>query len=303
MKPSNRDIVAKADIAVSDLVADGGYLNPEQSSKFLEMVYDEPTLLRDVRRVSMAGPIKNIDKIGFASRIMRAAPRSGIPLDAADRAKATTDQVVLTTKEAICEVNIPYDVLEDNIEKGGLEGTIMRMMAARAAVDLEELLVKGDTASADAYLALQDGALKLAATHALDAQGGAIGKAVFKAAMKEMPSKYRNNPSTLRFYISPNAEVDYRDTLADRQTATGDALVEGVRPVFAFGSPVRACAALANSQLLYTNPQNLIMGVQRQIMVETDKDIRARVLIIVMTMRLAIAVEEVDAIVKTTNIG
>ena len=41
---------------------------------------------------------------------------------------------------------------------------------------------------------------------------------------------------------------------------------------------------------------------QRQIQVETDKDIRSREIIIVLTLRAALGIEEEDASVKYTNI-
>ncbi|MFP9167082.1 phage major capsid protein, partial [Enterococcus faecalis] len=79
--------------------------------------------------------------------------------------------VNLSTKEVIAEVNITYDTLENNIEKDGLQNTIMQMIAERAAVDIEELLVNGDTSSSDSYLAQLDGIRKQATSHIVDAAG------------------------------------------------------------------------------------------------------------------------------------
>ena len=47
----------------------------------------------------------------------------------------------------------------------------------------------------------------------------------------------------------------------------------------------------------------LIFGIQRQISLEFDKNISERVYIVVLTARVAVQVEETDAIVKYTNIG
>ena len=57
------------------------------------------------------------------------------------------------------------------------------------------------------------------------------------------------------------------------------------------------------SKGLYVDPLNLIFGIQRKVTIEFDKDIRARVYIIVLTCRIACAVEETDAVVAYTNIG
>lgn len=303
---SQRDIVSKTDLAVSNLRDNGGYLNPEQAGAFIRMVQDEPTVLKEARAVPMNSPKMEINKLGFGSRILKPAPAGGTALAAADRSAVTPSKLTLQTSELIAEVQIPYDVLEDSIERGGIEATIMQQISARAAIDLEEWFLKADTASSDPYLALQDGIMKRVSSNVYDATSTPISKAVFKGAVKAMPPKYFRNPNDFRFYCSFSNEFDYRDTLADRQGANGDFLVEGVRNVGAYGVPVRPAAmfsgTLANNGLL-TIPQNLIWGVQRQISIETDRDIRARAIIIVMTLRAAIGIEEETACVKIINIG
>ena len=165
MKASQRSIVEKADIAVSNLISCGGYLNPMQSNAFIRMLIEQPTLLKQIRTVPMNSPTMQINKIGFTSRLLKAAPTSGSYLAAGDRSRPSTEQVNLKTSEILAEVHIPYDVLEDNIERGSLEDTIMALIAERASRDLEELIISGDENSGDAYLALMDGILILAYRH------------------------------------------------------------------------------------------------------------------------------------------
>ena len=50
---NQRTIVEKADLTVANLVTNGGHLQEEQVQTFLRMVKDEPTILREARRVSM----------------------------------------------------------------------------------------------------------------------------------------------------------------------------------------------------------------------------------------------------------
>jgi hypothetical protein len=54
---------------------------------------------------------------------------------------------------------------------------------------------------------------------------------------------------------------------------------------------------------LYTDPLNLIFGIQRQISLEFDKDISARVYIIVLTCRVDYKVEQAEGIVAYENIA
>ena len=305
MKASNRSIVEKADLAVSDLISDGGYLNPIQANTFIRMLIEQPTLLKQIRTVPMSGPRMEINKIGFSERILRKAPVSGTALAPNLRSKPTTDKVELITSEVIAEVHIPYDVLEDNIERGTLESTIMSLIAERAALDLEELLLLGDTVSGDEYLALKEGVLEQCISHVVDYRAAPhlVNKALFKAGIKAMPNKYLRNRAAMRFYVSPHAEIEYADSLATRETPLGDQKVVKWTPNYAFGVPVEPAALMPNDKGIFTYPKNIIWGVQRQIMIETDRDIRARVLIVVLTLRIDIKFEEEDAAVKILGIN
>jgi len=307
MKPDNRDIVEKADLAVSNLISTGGYLNPIQANTFIRMLIEQPTIVGDIRVVPMNAPTMELNKIGFGQRILKKAPSSGTALDASDRSKPTTDKVTLTTKEVMAEVHIPYDVLEDNIERGALEDTIMAMIAERASLDIEELVLLGDTdlGVADPYLDLLDGILKQSISHQVDfsATRPQISKAVFKAGLKAMPNKYMRNRAAMKFYVSPNAEIEWLDSIANRETALGDNKVVTFVPTPAYGIPVDSAALMPDQNYVLTYPKNIILGVQRQIMIETDRDIRTRVLIVVLTMRLDLVFEEEDAVVTCIGLN
>lgn len=300
---NNRDIVAKADIAVSNLIADGGYLNADQSAKFIQMLIDEPTIINQARVVQMNSPRKRIEKIGFGSRILNVAPSSGTSLAAGRRSRPDLDLLTMTTTELLAEVWIPYDVLEDNIEKGGLEDTIMSMIVTRTSLDLEELLILGNTSSSDTYLATMDGILELTPTRNIYEAGGVtnITRTLFKTAMQMMPTRYLRNRALMRFFTSHNVEMEYRDSLAGRATGLGDNLHQTFNPVFAYGTQLVPCALMPDDRFWFSYPNNIVFGVQREITIEADRDIRRRVLIIVLTLRIAIALEEPTAAVIIQN--
>lgn len=313
--PSNEQLVNKADLALSDLSSDGGLLNPEQTDTFIQTLIDSPTIINAARVVTMGAPQKKINKIGFGSRVLRKAV-SATALDAADRAKPDLGQVTLTTKEVIAEIHLPYDVLEDNIEggnitagmtstgAGGLQSTLVKLLGERAALDLEELAVLGDTSHAtDDYLALCDGFLKRADQHIVDVQGATLTKDAFKAAIKAMPDKYLRVRSDLDFFVSVDQETEYRDTVANRVTGLGDSALVSASQLNVFGSPILPAPMMPNAKAIYTNPNNLIFGIQRKVNIEYDKDIRARKFIVVLTARIDFQIEETDAVVQIQNIG
>lgn len=314
---TNQEIIQKADLALADLAA-GGALNPEQSTAFIRTMISQPTILAQSRVVPMGSSQRKISKVGFGSRILRKAVAS-TALAADKRAKPDFGQIELNTKEVIAEIHLPYDVIEDNIERGlinaagpnsapvpvmgGFKDTLISMIAERAALDLEELALLGDSAHAtDDYLALLDGYLKLITTNVVDATGETNLRTIFKNGIKAMPDQYLRNRSALKNLISVDNETEYRDVLAVRETTLGDGVIQGNIPVYAYGVPVEAAALMPSTGGILTFPQNMIFGIQRNISIEVDKDIRSRVFIVVLTARVDFQIEQEDACVKYTNI-
>ena len=314
MKARHRTIVERADIAVSNLITDGGYLQPEQANAFIDLVLTQPTILKQCRTVRMGAPQMQINKIGFYDRILKNAPESGTALAANDRAKPTTSKILLTTKEVIAEVQIPYDVLEDNIEKASLEEHIMRLISERVAVDLEERIICGNTAHPTIpELTLFDGIIKQISSAPENnrfsagnvyAESTAISPTVCKNMIKMIPPKYFRVPRDYRLWMSFKNEMDLRDSFAASRAYSGggDRYVLDDAAITMYGVPVEANAWIPNNNVILTHPKNLIFGVQRQIMVETDKDIRLRSLVIVLTMRIDFKIEEPEACCVATGI-
>lgn len=321
---NNLSLLQKADLAIADLQSGGGELAPEEGATFIRKLIKSPTLLSQIRVVEMTSPQRKINKIGFGSRILRKAT-SGVALTQSQRSKPTTEQIELNTKEQIAEVRLPYDVLEDNIEHaeaanneasntgpGGLRQTLIDLIAERAALDLEELALLADTdytnggdADDQAYLSQLDGFLALAADegHVVDMEGATVSKTAFKRGMKAMPDQYLRRRGEMKHFVSVDQEIEYRDTLADRGTGMGDQYTSGDLPARAYGSTVEAVMLMPDDKGLFTHPKNMIMGIQRRVSMEFDKDITARVYIIVLTCRVDYQIEETDAVVYYDNFG
>lgn len=321
---TNSTLLAKADLALADLTANGGELQPEEGASFVRKLLIQPTLLARVRTVEMNASKRKINKIGFGSRILRKAT-TGVALTAAQRSKPTTEQIELSTKEQIAEVRLPYDVLEDNIERataannensnsgpGGLRDTLITLIAERAALDLEELAIRGDTAYVNAgdpddqaYLSQLDGFVKQAGDsgNVVDFGGAVIDRSLFKQGVKAMPDQYLRNKGSLGHMISMDNETEYRDARATRETGLGDQTVQGDNAMRVFGSPIVPVSLMPEDKGIFCDPRNLIFGIQRQVSMEYDKDITSRVYIIVLTTRIDFKIEETDATVQYTNIG
>jgi hypothetical protein len=307
-----REVLQRADISLSDLTSNGGLLQPEQADSFIDLVLEQPTIMREIRVQRMTAPTMRINKIGFASRIMKAASQTGGADDdgtntrhlaAADRSEPTTSKIELTSKEVMAEVHLPYEVLEDNIERGDLETHLMRLIAERAALDLEEWIVKADTASGDDYLALQDGLLKSATSNVVDVLNAGPTPDMYRDAQLAMPQKFLRNLSSMRFYNTVADTIRYRSNVAARATGYGDSALQTAGELVGFGVPIRAVPQMTADFGLFTFPQNIIFGIQRAIMVETERDIRARTLVVVLSTRIDVVYEDETAVVKLININ
>lgn len=314
---TTNELIERADMVMADLSAGGGILQPIQSKQFIDMVLDEPTMLPQCRVVRMAGPEVWISRIGIGQRILRAANNAaglgaedsganGRYVAKADRSKATSTKIILRDSEVIAEVRLTYEQLEDNIEGQSLETHIMRLIAQQAALDLEEWALWADTGSGDAFMALQDGWMKRCTAHIADNLGSGVSPDLFVNALLALPQKYLKYLPQMRGFISLANTLRYRQKVSQRQTGYGDAAMQDAIPLTAQGlklegAPMMAADTIGASGLV-TFPKNLIFGIRRDISVETDKDIRSREYIIVLTMRAGTQVDDTDATVKLINI-
>ena len=239
---SNEELVRKA-VVTTDALAASGKLNPAQSDKFIDYVIDETVLKNNARVIKFRNEQLDIDKIGIGTRV--AFPKAEAQ-DPGLRRGVNTSKVTLEPKEIIVPFEIGDLFREVNIEGEKVEDHIIKLMATQLANDLEELYVTGDKLGhailegdykdggstslyvKDKYLALVNGWVKLAqGGHVVDAAGANIGLSIFGRMIRAMPTKFRRNKSTLRWYLSPDLMQLYREKLTTRATALGDSVAGG----------------------------------------------------------------------------
>lgn len=310
---TNRSILEKADAALADISGANGVLAPAQAQKFIRLLVKESKMMSLATVTPLRSPKQRINKIRFPGRVLRAG-QEATPLSTGDRVKPTFTNVEHDAKLFKASVRIPYEMLEDNIEGDGLRDTIMSTMSEAIARDMDELIISGDTASSDPFLAQFDGILKLATSNTVNAADTNLAKAHLKNLMKMMPSEYLRQKEKLRFLTSVDAEIDYRDTLADRLTVGGDkalaAAGESTASVGYSGIPVIDIPMFPENigtgnhctAVIFTDPKNIDVGVWREVTFETDKDIDAGVLIVVARLRMDVVYQEESAVVKGYNV-
>ncbi len=306
----NMTLLQKADLVLNDLLTDGGLLQPSQAKRFIRIMIEESKLLGSVQMVPMKGPKHLLENSRFATRILRPG-NEATALAIGDRAKPDLGKVELSSELFKAEVRLNNEVLEDSIERGELRNTIMTQMGEAIARDWEEVVIQGNTAGGFASndpRNVLDGILKQAVTNLVAGGSVSLAKAVLRDMQKSMPNEFLRNKTKLRYFTSMDAEVDYGDSLGDRATIGGDAWLARDIPLAYKGIQVIPIPKFPEdlstdeTNVILTDPKNIAVGIQRKIKVETDKDISAGELIIVVTLRGDVKYEFEKAVVKATAV-
>lgn len=307
-KTDNRTILAKADLALSDLTS-AGVLQPAQAARFIQIAIDWSAVMDRATVRPMRAPREFLEKIQFGSRIMRAGAEA-TPVAEVDRARPDLSKVELDARLFKAEVDLSDEVLEDSIERGTLRNTVMQLMAERSALDIDEVLVNGNTGSTDPFLAQFNGILAQSTSNVVAAGGVPLNKSILRDMIKAMPKPFLRRKRDLVFFTSVDAELDYRDTLADRIGDLSDrALQEDIEtrygaipvasvPVF----PENLGGGTNETNVVLADPSNIVVGMWRRIKMETDKLVRDGVLIIVASMRFDVKFQHEPAVVKATGV-
>jgi HK97 family phage major capsid protein len=320
-----RELLAKADLTIQNLLDDGGALPPEMALTFYRKIMEQVTIFNSVRQIQMSRNEMRIPTIASAGRMLRVARNMysssdgsvgydygfGAPnrgFSKAERAKVQTGIIDLKTNELIAVMYLTYELLEDVIEGGAIDNAafqtlVLDIMAQQIALDLEEKLTLGDTSSSDDFLALQNGIVKFAQSNIVNQQNAPINHLLFAQMIKSLPQRFRNQLPTYAFYVNANVEIDYRAQMAQRQTTMGDQMLSGTTPVNILGVPMVRATFMPSNTIVLTDPRNILFGVQRKFRLATQRDEENRLIKLIVTMRVGQQVEQEEMMVKAINVG
>lgn len=315
-------------ISTTALGAGTGLLNPEQSNRFIDYMWDATALGNDARTVRLRAEVADIDKVNVGSRLVRVATEA---TDDHVNADATFSKISLTTTKLRLDWELSSEALEDGIEGADLEDHVARLMATQMGNDIEDLAINGDTTlTSDPLLKAFDGwrKLGLAGGRVVDAAGAGVTKAVFNSAIKALPRKYKQRRNQLKFYTGSNLIQDYlytnttygvgSDDLATAvitgSTAGPSGAGGGVYP-FAFGIPIfevplydetrtgtYSGASGQHGEITLTFPQNRLWGVKREIQVFREFKPKKDTIEYTVFTRVGAQIENLDAWVVVKNV-
>lgn len=308
----------------------GGLLNPEQSARFLDYMFDATVIGKVARTVRMKSDTTEIDRMSVGEKLMKLATEGD---NTAANAAVTFSKISLTTKKLRLDWELSTESLEDNIEGPDLEDHIARMMATQAGNDIEDVVLNGNTSlSSDNLYKAFDGVVKKAKSdaHVVDAAGANISRAVFNSALKALPRKYKQRRTDLRFLSGSNLIQDYLySTSQNIQNVNPQDIASGiirgeVAPVsgpagyvapYAFGIPIVEVPLLPETQtgdysaasgshgdIHLTFPNNVVIGVKRDVTVYRFFWPRKDSIEYTMYTRVGVQIEQADAWVVVKNV-
>ncbi len=321
-------------VHVGSEAGNGGALNPEQSARFLDYMFDATVIGKVARTVRMRADTTEIDRMSVGEKLMKLASEAD---NTGTNSGVTFSKISLTTKKLRMDWELSTESLEDNIEGADLEDHIARLMATQAGNDIEDVLLNGDTAVAagapgeNLYKSF-DGVVKQskAKGHVVDAAGANVSRAVFNSALKALPRKYKQRRGDLRFLAGSNLIQDflYANSIGTNQTIPQDiasSIIRGateplggpagyVAP-FAFGIPIVEVPLLPETQtgtysgasgshgdVHLTFPNNIVIGIKRDVTVYRFFWPRKDSIEYTMYTRVGVQIEQADCWVVVKNI-
>lgn len=241
----------------------GGMLNRQQFNEFFLEVQDSAQVLDQIRAVPRDDKNGQIDKLGVGTRILRSATEATA---AASKETPDTGKVDYDTVKVEVPWDVSSEVVEDTIEQAGTADKLVQMFSNQFAVDSEDLGFNGDTTSADPFEAINDGWIVKAEAEgaaAYDHLGATINTDLFEELLASIPPKYRRDPEGLKFLMSLDQKQAYKQSLVDRSTSAGDAMLMTNQEPTPYGFEIETPVGFPSDRVMLTDPRNLIWVVQR----------------------------------------
>ena len=265
---SARSILAKAGDPISTkTLASGGYLNPEQATRFLQQTFEATTLSPLVRHEIRRSKTGEIDKIGIGRRLLRKKTEG---TDDGYRAKPNTGKVEYSTTAVRLPWEITEETLRENIEGQNLENIITGLMTKQVGCDTEDLCLNGDsevtadnatTKGVDAddvdFININDGWIKQikAGGHTVDAASTDMSLDIFYKGLRSVPNKYNNG--NLRWLMSPHRSQEWQKYILNAAVTNGGIITDN-RIENPIAIPKIEVPSMPDDCIILTDPQNLI---------------------------------------------
>ncbi len=250
---------------------DGGVLPVDLFNEWFEEIQETAPLMGMVRTVPMPREKMRIPKIVVGGRIRQAHAEGTEPTSEED---ATTEFVELDAEKSSLYWSLTAEAVEDTVAETA--NTVFNMMNQQFAVDTQDLGINGD-GTTSGFLSQNEGWLHIADDRGMpeyshDDAGTPqpIDDSVFHETLQMIEGKYLRpiNGQEPVFMTSRQQVQEYGHSLIERETPLGDSILFGQVDLEPFGYDLVGLPTFPQDQALFTNPQNLIYGLYREVEID-----------------------------------
>ncbi len=301
-------------------------IEAECSERLIDYVQDCSVLLGLINVIRMNRREVTVNFIDVSDGLLRPGGCATDDSDC-DTGTITATRKTLRTEEIKAVIPVCDDVLEDNIEGAALEDHLIRMVAKKIATELEILALMAGSGynspllanSLEADWAAKPGFYEeLQGGHVLNGLTATDGRFITPCKIQQMlqtlPVECQcEGDSGVRLFMPLNMKWDWIGYLAGhRQTDLGDqAFTGGARlgfndlpfvPLPLIPTDILSCsvgsAVGSNGTFMFlANPDNLFMGIQRDITFERERKACQGRTFLIWTLRVDFLIENTDCTV------
>lgn len=289
----------KADVVRASLATDGGYMSQREFEQFIERGIKRSTLIKEARQVQMPSRDFQIPTIGFDDTwstflVQPTYNRGGQALGVDERSRPTFGNCTLNARTFTAQVNIPWDVLRDSVEKEQLLDTVRGLIDERVMADVEKIWIAGDTTSATIQLAVMDGIIALISTYTVAAAGARLSSTLLDSAVALFPEEFE--AQDVAFFTTRTSRNNWRKDLSSRATDLGDKALEtellnGTHDDYLVRRIPLWPGAMGGTgnrtACVMSDPANLVFGIYDKIGLKMGEDLDDRAVKMVMEIEFA----------------
>lgn len=241
---SNGSLIKKVnEVMTTAGLSTGGLLPTEKSDKFISNIFGLSRLSEKVTTFSFESKDKKLSMLDLDSRIVYPKTEG---LRTGRYAGYATSDVTLTPKPWKVVLKMSYESLEQNIERGNFQRTLLDSVSKRIGENLEQFALNGDILGPsiasttydprngedgyrvlDAFHALVNGWLRQADDQVHDALYDNNMAEIFNDMINALPESAKVNEEYLRFFVPSKLKRQFIAQLATRNTVLGDQMMTG----------------------------------------------------------------------------
>ncbi|WP_425607700.1 phage major capsid protein [Natrononativus amylolyticus] len=298
-------VTEKNALTTDDLEAGGTLPDPLWDEFWTDVQHATP-LMEAVRTVQVVSRKTRIPSLNIGERHRRNQNEGEWN---ENEAEFSTDHISISTEKGTVAWDLPQELVDENPEGTALADKILGQMTDAWSADTEDLGANGDMDSADGFENQNDGWITIAdgEMDTKDAEGDVLNNDTIIQTIAQLDSKYRQRMSPA-LVVSSDQLLSYHYSLVDRETPLGDNVILGEADVNPFDFPIIGSGLWPDDTALFTDPQNLIYALNRDLEVEvltesdkvSERDLFGRYF---MRGDDDFAIENMDAGVLVENLG